>query len=380
MRLLMISGTFPPMKCGVGEYTETLVTALAREPGVEVGVLTDCQAAGRAPGDAFRVFPVIEEWKAREFSKVVSVVREFRPDLVHIQYPTLAYRNWLPWLLPIRLERLGLPVVQTWHERLFFYRLAKLPMGLARGGIIVVRPRYLEQLSWRRRAALRHRQVEFIPNASTIPKAVFAPGEREALRTSLGPLGKALVVFFGFFFEQKGIDDLLEAMDFTHQHLVLMGPVQSDDPYQVRLFERIVKEPLAGHVTILGYLPAEKVAQVLALADAVGLPYRHGGGMWNTSLHAAMMQGTFTLTTSNEERGYDARRNVYLSEPGKVPELREALRKYIGQRNPNPDPALLPPTWDEVARRHLEFYRRFLPPDVGRSRPAKAERASYSTR
>ena len=165
MRLLMITGTFPPMRCGVGEYTETLVRSLTRQPGVEVGVLTDREASVREPGDPFRVFPVIEEWRAAEFSKVASVVREFRPDLVHIQYPTLAYRNWLPWLLPLRLQWLGLPVVQTWHERYFAYGWAKLAMAAARGGIIVVRPGYLSQQSWKRRAMLRHREFEFIPNA-----------------------------------------------------------------------------------------------------------------------------------------------------------------------------------------------------------------------
>jgi len=380
MRVLMVSGTFPPMRDGVADYTETLVAALARQPGIEVGVLTDRQASERAPGDPFRLFAVIEEWRASEFSKVASVVHEFRPDLVHIQYPTVAYRNWLPWLLPFRLRWLGLPVVQTWHERKPAHGWAKIALALSPGDIIVVRPRYLSLLSWRRRALVRHRQFEFIPNASTIPRAVFAPGEREALRASIAPPDKGLVVFFGFIFKPKGIDDLLEAMDFSRQHLLLVGASQSNDPYVVDLFERIAREPLAGHVGVLGHLPAEKVAQVLAVADAVALPHRHGGGMWNTSLHAAMVQGTFALTTSLEERGYDARRNVYYAKPENVAELRKALGEYLGRRNPNPDPADLPPTWDEVARRHLEFYRRYLPSEAGRGRPPTAERASYSTR
>ncbi len=380
MRLLMITGTFPPLQDGVGGYTETLVTALSRQPGVEVGVLTDRAVSVRGPGDPFRLFPVIDEWRAAEFSKVASVVREFRPDLVHIQYPTLTYRNWLPWLLPLRLQWLGLPVVQTWHERKVAHGWARVALAAARGGIIVVRPGYLAQLPWRRRAMLRHRQFEYIPNASTIPKAVFAPGEREALRASLAPREEALVVYFGFIFEHKGIDDLLEAMDFSRQHLVLVGPSLSSDRYQGELLERVAREPLAGHVTVLGYLPAEKVAQVLAVADAVALPFRLGGGIWNTSLHAAVTQGVFTLTTSHERRGYDPVQNVYYAQPRNVAEFREALGLYLGRRNPHPDPSGMPPTWEDVARRHLEFYQRYLPPPSGRSRPATAERASYSAR
>jgi hypothetical protein len=44
MRILLISGSLPPMRCGVGDYTASLATALGRCDDTAVAVLTDTAA------------------------------------------------------------------------------------------------------------------------------------------------------------------------------------------------------------------------------------------------------------------------------------------------------------------------------------------------
>ena len=46
MKVLLVTGSFPPMKCGVGDYTACLAEALARKPNIEVAVLTSQGAEG----------------------------------------------------------------------------------------------------------------------------------------------------------------------------------------------------------------------------------------------------------------------------------------------------------------------------------------------
>ena len=45
IRVLLITGSYPPMKCGVGSYSQRLAMALADYSGVKVTVLTDKRAS-----------------------------------------------------------------------------------------------------------------------------------------------------------------------------------------------------------------------------------------------------------------------------------------------------------------------------------------------
>jgi hypothetical protein len=121
MRILIITGSFPPMRCGVGDYTYQLAESLAQGSGLSVVVLTSRAAATPSTPTAFEVFPVMESWDDSEASTIEEVTRKWSPDLVHIQYPTLGYgRGSLPWRLPLRLYRAGMPSCQghsSWFGR-----------------------------------------------------------------------------------------------------------------------------------------------------------------------------------------------------------------------------------------------------------------------
>ncbi len=143
-------------------------------------------------------------------------------------------------------------------------------------------------------------RLRLIPNGPMIPRAEVDDAKRAALRERYGAPGKALLAFFGFVYEHKGIDDLFAMLDSERHHLVIVGEVKESDPFQRTVLRRIHEPPLEGHVTLSGFLPAMQAAEVLAAADAVVLPYREGAGTWNTTLKAAALQGTFVLTTSVE--------------------------------------------------------------------------------
>ncbi len=85
----------------MGDYTFNLAKSLIKEPGIGVGVLTSTLAKGAELIDGVEVFPVMERWSLVEMLKVVRLIKNWSPDIVHIQYPTQGYSNgWLPWLLP----------------------------------------------------------------------------------------------------------------------------------------------------------------------------------------------------------------------------------------------------------------------------------------
>ena len=360
MKVLLITGSFPPMRCGVGDYTGHLAEALSAHGGVEVGVLTsrDAQANGESRDG---IFPVVGVWAPRDFPKIMAVLRRWKPDVVHIQYPTQGYAGRrFASLLPVLCQLAGFRVVQTWHEyhltrRPWLWFLAQLPVS---GGVVVVRPRFLEQMAPLLRRTLRNKAWSFIPNASSIPAVTLTAADRESVRAKYGRAQAGLVVYFGFMYPKKGVERLFEIVDPSQQHLVIIGEVRESDDYHRAVLSQVSSPRWTGKTTLAGFLPAQEVARVIAAADAVVLPFTEGAGDWNTSLHAAQAQGTFVLTTSDAQHGYDADKNTYFARPEDVAGMRAALAQYVGRRS-----AVKPPrehTWQSIADAHLEVYRQVM--------------------
>lgn len=369
MRVLLITGSFPPMKCGVGDYSHQLALALARAPGLQLAVVTSRAAAalGSLPDAEF--LPIVEGWRFRDLGAIARVVRSWQPDVVHIQYPTQGYaRSWMPWLLPLWLRLAAIPVVQTWHEvyphRLIFRFLSK---AVVPGGLVVVREGYEKRLARPLRWVLRNKTVRFIPNASAIPAVSLTESDRQDVRAKFAAANARMVVYFGFIFPPKGVELLFQIADPADSHVVIVGDLRETDPYQQSVRRLAESEPWSGKVTLAGFLSAQEAARVIAAADAVVLPFREGGGDWNTSIHGAQLQGTFVLTTSKHRRGYFPAENTYFAVPDDVHEMKAALTSYMGTRSAR---ELLPKhSWESIREAHIELYRALA---VARTRPRPA--------
>ena len=147
MRVLLVAGSFPPEQCGVGDYTEKLATALAALPDTEIGVLTT-RSAKTSRIDGVEILNKVIAWKFGELFALIGIIRAWRPDILHIQYPSQGffYRH-MPSVLPLLCRMLGIKVVQTWHEP---YRLRGLVdfslQFVGANGLIFVRKNYLALL------------------------------------------------------------------------------------------------------------------------------------------------------------------------------------------------------------------------------------------
>jgi glycosyltransferase involved in cell wall biosynthesis len=363
MRVLYVTGTTPPGRCGVGDYTSHLAQAL-RDRGHTVGVLS---GIGGGPIDGVETLPVMADWRLARWRTLIRAVRSWRPDLVHFQYPAQGYgRHRLPWLMAPLTALAGLRVCQTWHE---YYRqyswieikgsLLNLPNALTPGGLVVVRPGYLDGMRSWYRTFLRTKTVRFIPNAPTIPPVSLSPEDRLAWKLTHGIVDKLAVVYFGFAIEGKGIEHLFAVADPQRHFLVLVTDLSGPDPYRQRLRALVESERWRGSICVTGFLPSSDVGRALAAADAIALPFDRGGGAWNTSLQAARLQTPFILTTSTSRQGLDADDWVYYAHPGDQAAMRLALARYTGQ--PCPRPRANAHRWEDVAEAHEALYLRSHP-------------------
>ncbi len=361
MRILFLTGSYPPMRCGVGDYAASLAGALGRLRGLEVAVITDRRASSAGSSSRVEVFPLAHGWGISDLRPILKTIRQWAPDVLHLQYPTQGYGDrWLPWLLPLVLSVLRIPVVQTWHEHLPMGSLLRsVALALAPGRLVVVRPHYEAAIPAWARVLIRPKRPRLIPNASSIPRVELTDSERRDILRRLNSSAKHFVAYFGFIYPNKSVDLLFDVPDPGQDHLVLIGQTSRDHPYQRAVLERTQREPWRGKVTVTDFLPGEEVARLLAAVDAVLLPFRDGGGVWNTSLQAAAIQGTFVLTTSRERHGYDPSSNIYFSKPGDITEMRSALRQYIGRRIASPLPER-DASWESIARAHEGLYQELL--------------------
>lgn len=361
IRVLLVTGSYPPMRCGVGDYTERLARALADHCGIELQVLTSWSP--RSDGDPPWVCRVMTSWKLDGVGHLLNTVKAFQPDIIHVQYPTQGYRvATAPGLLLLAARlRSAIPVIATWHEYppLSFTRglLCMQAFAALARGIIVVRPEY--RVRGLLAMLVSKAPIRFIPNASVIPKVSLSESERTALRASLNCGGRQVVSFFGFSYPHKGADQLFEFADPDHHHLVFIGDLLPDDSYHQSLLRLAASNRWRGHTTVTGFVDPGTAARLLAASDAAVFPFTEGGGDWNSSLHAAMIQGTFVMTTSTSVHGYVPERNIYYAQPCNLDDLRAALRQYAGTRLPEGQGESDDP-WKKIAAEHVELYNAVL--------------------
>jgi len=357
---MVITGSFPPQKCGVGDYTFSLTQELSGISDIKVGILT---SAGQDPvsvSDGAEIFPIIKKWSFFEITKLIKFIRHWSPDIVHIQYPTQGYRQrLLSDLLPLICYLMGSKIVQTWHEGYGWLRTPQFLMkALIPSTLIVVRPQYREYLPPFMRWFLGRRKLQYIPNASSVPKASLSYDERIELRKQSLQGQKRLIVFFGFVYPKKGVTLIFDIADPNSDHIVIAGQIDQAGAYRDEVLRRCTSEPWLGKVTITGFISVESASRLLSVADAVILPFRTGGGEWNTSIHSAALQGTFVLTTSQLKNGYDPLHNIYYSKIDDVLSMKGALNIYAGVKINNR--IKIDDEWKKMAAEHYVIYKSIL--------------------
>ena len=151
MRIAFITGEFPPMPGGVGDFTRILAERLQ-------ALAHDVHILSRQ-GTRHDKLPVstVGGWGAGSLPRIRAWVRRIKPDVVNLQFQTAAY-GMSPFIhfLP---DFVAAPVVTTFHDLRFPYLFPKagplrdwIVMRLARSSAAVISTNQEDDLRLKRLA------------------------------------------------------------------------------------------------------------------------------------------------------------------------------------------------------------------------------------
>ena len=128
MHIGIITGEYPPMEGGVGDYTRKLSSALVHL-GHRIHILTSYRKLDRIPNDNQHLVNYeVKNWTAlRSYPAIKRWLRDTSPDIVNIQYQAAAYQmkggmNFFTKWLAISN---GPPTIITYHDLLPPYLFPK---------------------------------------------------------------------------------------------------------------------------------------------------------------------------------------------------------------------------------------------------------------
>lgn len=399
MRICLVSGEYPPMQGGVGDYTHELGRALI-QLGQQVVVLTSSKAASgqqtfevkKHPPKVYTqepaVRPSVERWNWGSWSHVGHTVRQWQSDVLHIQYQTAAYAmhpaiNFLP--LRLRMNKDSPRVVVTFHDLRVPYLFPKA--GPVRSWVNQMLARYSdaviatneEDFATLGHWPLGHCSLHLIPIGSNIHPQWPSGYDRSAWRNRLGVAeGETLLCYFGFLNASKGGETLVRALAELlrrgHKVKLLMigGQVGASDPTNVAYLKHVqalcAQLGLGGRVLWTGYMAQEQVSANFKAADICVLPYRDGASYRRGSFMAALAHGLPIVSTQPRVpiTSLLSGENILLVPPDDVLATAEAveslmlspaLRTRLGRGAAELAKQF---TWDKIAAQTVQVYHELL--------------------
>lgn len=329
MKILMITGSYPPDVCGVGDYTEKLTEAIQTK-GVDVDIYNT----------------VASGWGTLLKGRILK-----NYDIVHMQYPTVGFgKSLLPHLFILLCNKKNIITLHEFSQVNLLRRLSILLFKLSKNTSYI----FTNEFEQKQFSSNKSDSV-IIPIGSNIPVS-----EESSKKVDQ-------IINFGLIRPNKGIEQFIElAKLFKNKNLstlkfVLAGMVE---PRFQNYYLEIERECRKYEVSIILNLSNIEVSNLLKQTRYAYLPFPDGASDRRGSMLAAMANECIVLTTGGAHTNKDLKYCVVITESledacTKLQHLdvhQDSHKKFISDSLTY----IKKFDWNDIAKKHLNFYSEVL--------------------
>lgn len=333
MKVALITGSYPPDACGVGDYTARLAECLR---GVGVGV------------EVFKA----DRWGMHNVPVILRKIQAIDADVIHMQYPTAGYG----WKIGPQLMSLLAPFVITIHEcsqRHLLRKISLYPFSFISSKIIFTS-------EYERSYAQRF--APWIENRS----AVIPIGSNIPLSSARRQNGTKVVTYFGLIQPGKGVEQVIALarifkMQKRRMRVRIVGKV---NPTKAAYFRKIQSDTQELPIEWVLGLDEKELSRVFAETKIAYLPFPDGASERRGSLIALLSHGVAVLTSVGQHTPPDMQKAVIaVNSPNEAAILSEQICS-------NSERAAVVRTraaayarkfsWERIAAEHVAVYRQTI--------------------
>lgn len=331
-KIVLITGSYPPNYCGVGDYTCKLFKYLkAKAINIDLAFKSD--------------------WSLKYYFKYLRELFKAKGDVYHFQYPTEGYSySMLPLLLLISL--ITKKTIVTVHELSSRNRFAYIYTQL----LIFFSNRIIVSNSLEKQHACRFifnsSKVSVIPIASNIQKSNFS--EVVFNKRSID------LAYFGHIRPLKGIENFMNVVSLLKSKFDIQLIGQTLENYR-NYFEETKAEAERLDVKLIINKDEGEVADILSNVKVIYLPFPDGISNRRGTLLACILNGCVVVSIKSkiEEFNIFFQKYCYLVDSDK--EAVEIIQKLLkGDLLPKDLSQIKHEfSWDNVISKHLDLYNTF---------------------
>ena len=334
MKVLMVTGSYPPENCGVGDYTERIIWGLRNE-GIDADIL------------------ISKDFRISNFLKITN----HSYDIIHIQYPTIGFGYKL---FPQLYSLLSNSIV-TLHEFVQANILRRLSMSLF---------------------TLKSRRIIFTNDHDMNLAKKYYPWIRN--RSIVVPIGSNILpyktnidfknredrfVYFGLISPEKGIEKFLKLAEIFHKNgnrysfLLMGGIIESNRAYA----DEIIKKARRIGVDVKVNQSIEAISEILANSKYGYLHFPDGVSERRGSFLAMLINGvcTFTTKSSLTPKKYDDA-VFYVEHPSQVAEILDKKSEIPVVKARNAKEIAKGYNWGIIVKKHIKLYNDVLKGPLGK--------------
>lgn len=328
---LLITGSYPPDVCGVGDYTSCLMNSTSAKD--------------------WKLF-YKKDWNIKNYKKYKKEIDDLTPDKIIIQYPTLGYKwSFIPFLILAHYTRkLGKKCIMVYHE----FSNKKLKARIVQDFALFFAKKLVVTNEYEKAAVRKHHKkldisiIKIFSNISAVDN-VKAFSER-----------KYDFINFGQICPGKGIEEYIDLISsIKGKNNALIGRIPSGLEDYGR---EIIEKAKDNNINVFLDLNNEDTSAILNNSKCAILPFPDGISERRGSFLASAVNGCLIVSTKGKYTTEGLRNILFEELPAssenilnKITTVKDDYWKSYYDKVLKYLNTEMPKSWDEIVEKYNEI-------------------------